>query len=465
MELCVLWSLANIFLFNALHVDGSLPIPVLHFEDNIIEDEDTKITCTLPCSECPDTKLVIKGNVTMRDCVSVQGIYPNVTCTVEVTREMHEMEFTCEAEFKTQSLPTKMNIQTDPEFTDCPQRLVWLDGQETGFHCKAKGYPQPTVTCQKNNTIYQEGEKFIAKRNMSGEYICRATNFDTVTKPVMVSVEYKPQITQSVKVNPPLRAKGDQVEITCEANGLPIPTYSWNMPSSDVQLSPDNRTVTIQSLKESHLGNYTCIVQNKHGTNHAQATLEIAVKPKILGFIIAPSPQVLEGDNVTMYCEATGFPTPVLSWGNLKPDMEMSKDKRTVRIFGVKKEHEGPYSCEAKNKYGTDKQTQSLSLGEKPKILQIKVQPSTTVEGGANVTLTCEANGLPSPTFSWNTQAPDVQLSDDKRVLYIRNAKKIHDAVYECKVENKYGSDTQTMKISVKGIALCATSYAANLSK
>lgn len=93
-------------------LSGSLPIPVLHFEENIIEDDDTSITCTLPYNDYPDVKLVIKGNTTIKDCTPRKGNYPNVTCTVEVTREMHEMEFTCEAEFKTLSLPQQMNIQS-----------------------------------------------------------------------------------------------------------------------------------------------------------------------------------------------------------------------------------------------------------------------------------------------------------------------------------------------------------------
>lgn len=85
-----------------------------------------------------------------------------------------------------------------------------------------------------------------------------------------------------MKVYPPLHAEGDKVEIICEANGLPNPDYSWNTTSTDIQLSPDKSIIRIESLKESHLGNYSCTVQNKHGTDHMSATLDFASKHVLL---------------------------------------------------------------------------------------------------------------------------------------------------------------------------------------
>lgn len=447
MELCVLWTLANIFVFSVSQVYGSLPIPVLHFEEKIIEDEDTSITCTLPYNDYPDVKLVIKGNTTIKDCTPKKGNYPNVTCTVEVTREMHEMEFTCEAEFKTQSLPEKMNIQIEPKITDCPDKLVWIEGKQHSFYCRATGYPPPTVICAKNTTTYEVEEKFTAMRNMTGMYTCVAWNFDKDIKMVNVSVEYEPKVS-SIKLSPPLHGEGDKVEITCEADGVPDPTYSWKTPPSDLQFSADNRTVTIKSLQMSHLGNYQCIVENKHGTHNRTQILNLAVKPKISHFDIEPSTLVLEGTNVTLTCEASGSPPPVLSWSIPVSNVQMSEDKRTVKIWGVTKRHMGSYTCKSQNEHGSDTQSGHLLLAVKPKIVQIKVQPSTSVAEGANVTLICIAEGVPPPNFSWETPT-DVQ-NTDYSVINIWSAKKTHDGNYKCKAENKHGSATMTQKIVVK---------------
>ncbi|XP_077326332.1 intercellular adhesion molecule 5-like isoform X2 [Lithobates pipiens] len=358
MELCVLWTLANIFVFSVSQVYGSLPIPVLHFEENIIEDEDTLIRCTLPYNDYPDVKLVIKGNATIKDCTPKKGNYPNVTCTVEVTREMHEMEFTCEAEFKTQSLPEKMNIQTGPEFTDCPDKLVWIEGKEHSFYCMATGYPSPTVTCAKNTTTYEVEKKFTAMRNMTGLYTCRARNFDMVKKIVNVSVEYKPKVS-SIKLSPPLHGKGDKVEITCEADGVPDPIYSWKTPPSDLQFSADNQTVTIKSLQTSHLGNYQCIVENKHGTHNGTQKLNFAVKPKIVQIKVQPSTSAAEGANVTLTCIAEGVPPPTFSW-ETPTDVQHSADNSVINIWSAKKTHDGNYQCKVENKHGSATMTQKI---------------------------------------------------------------------------------------------------------
>ncbi|XP_072255722.1 intercellular adhesion molecule 5-like [Pyxicephalus adspersus] len=450
MELCVLWTPAIILVFHALQVYGSLPIPILIFEDKIIEDETTKITCTLPYLGSQDVELVIIGNATLFDCIHGRGNYPNVTCTLDVTQEMHEMEFTCEAKFKSQSLPKKMYIQIDPEFTDCPNNLVWVEGEERSFYCKAKGYPPPNVTCTKNNTTYEEGKTFQVMRNMSGEFTCYAKNFDVVKRQITVSVQYKPKIL-GIQVSPPLHAEGDKVEITCESDGIPEPNYRWRTPSSsDLLFSSDNRTATVQSLKDSDLGQYQCMVENIHGTDTASQALNFAVKPTVLHVTFHPSAQVLEGENVTVTCEANGFPPPVLSWSNPVSDVELSKDNREVRIWGVKKRHVGSYSCTAQNQYGTNTQSQQLSLAVKPKISKIKVQPSSPASEGSNVTLTCVAEGVPPPTYEWVTPTATVQFSTDKSTVYIFNAKKEHSGSYECKVDNKHGVDTQIEKISVK---------------
>lgn len=87
----------------------------------------------------------------------------------------------------------------------------------------------------------------------------------------------KPKVS-NIKLNPPLHGEGDKVEITCEAEGVPNPIYSWKTPSSDLQFSADNRTVTIKSLQTSHLGNYQCIVENKHGTHNGTQKLNLAGK-------------------------------------------------------------------------------------------------------------------------------------------------------------------------------------------
>ncbi|KAM5172141.1 intercellular adhesion molecule 5-like [Mantella aurantiaca] len=278
MEYSPVWTVIILAIFRICKVHALLPIPLIILEDKVELNSETKVACVLPSSDCHclEIELKIITKEKLKDCVSHKGNYANVTCTMNVTKEMTDMELSCEAHFRTKSKPYKLNIQTEPEFTDCPDKLVWLDdGQETGFHCKAKGYPQPTVTCEKNNTIYKEGEKFIVMRNMSGKYICRATNFDTVTKPVMVSVEYEPKILSIVVLPSMSVLEGANITLTCEADAVPPPTYSWHPQTPHVTFHQDNRTLQIKEVTSAHEGFYICIAQNKHGIRTMQQKINV----------------------------------------------------------------------------------------------------------------------------------------------------------------------------------------------
>lgn len=360
-------SVLLILVFQAVTALATLPIPELHFEDNIIEDDDTDITCTLQHTDCMGVTLEIIGNATLKNCVQKivnQSNTVSKTCTMEVTREMDKMEFICEARFKTQSKPKKMYLQTEPTITDCPDKLVWKEGEENSFHCKATGYPIPTVTCEKDHVKYTEGVKYTTSRNMTGTYVCTARNRDVSTRSVEVSVEYMPKVLH-IKVNPPLRNEGDTVTITCQADGEPAPAYSWRTPSSDVLVSPDNTTITIQSMKKGHLGAYRCTASNTHGSHSLEETLTPEVQPKILDMKVEPSSEVLEGYNVTLSCKADGSPPPTLTWAYPKADVVLSQDHQTIKISNLRKEHIGTYNCTAKNKHGNVTQSQKITLGEK----------------------------------------------------------------------------------------------------
>ncbi|KAM9312040.1 intercellular adhesion molecule 5-like [Gastrophryne carolinensis] len=266
------WTFFLISILRVCRVHTLLPIPIIILEDQVRPNALTEVSCVLPSIECRSFEVELKIITTekLENCISHKGDYANVTCTVNVTSEMNGMEFSCEAHFRTKSKPQKMKIQTEPEFTDCPDKLIWTEGQENSFNCKALGHPSPTVTCEMNNTIYKNEEKFIVMKNMSGEYTCRATNFDTITKPVTVSVEYEPRILSIVVKPSMLVMEGANVTMTCEADAVPPPIYSWHPQTPHVTFHHDNRTLQIKEVTSAHEGFYICIAQNKHGIKTEQ---------------------------------------------------------------------------------------------------------------------------------------------------------------------------------------------------
>ena len=67
---------------------------------------------------------------------------------------------------------------------------------------------------------------------------------------------------------------------------------------------------------------------------------------------------VTEGENVTLSCDASGNPTPTISWtkdGSAvnSPRVSLSPDYKQLTITNVNKADSGQYRCVANNSNGT----------------------------------------------------------------------------------------------------------------
>lgn len=137
--------------------------------------------------------------------------------------------------------------------------------------------------------------------------------------------------------------------------------------------------------------------------------IDSGLKPVI---ITAPaSVQVVDGDFVTLSCNATGMPIPVMRWydrhglitshpsqvlrsksrkSHLRPggfDLEpvyfiMSRaGSSSLYIQAVTQEHAGKYTCEAMNEHGTTRSEAILTVGEWPFVLFLRRSASSNSRG------------------------------------------------------------------------------------
>ena len=75
--------------------------------------------------------------------------------------------------------------------------------------------------------------------------------------------------------------------------------------------------------------------------------------PSVIAF--APANQsVLEGGNLTLYCNATGNPTPNITWTKDSSSI-MVHQGETYSIVNIQRQGAGNYKCTAWNGVGTQK--------------------------------------------------------------------------------------------------------------
>ncbi len=100
----------------------------------------------------------------------------------------------------------------------------------------------------------------------------------------------------------------DNATLICNAMGGPNNSFQWKMNGTIISNDSELNLIAIDS---SYGGNYTCTVSNAAGTDSSSTTLYIAP------YIVTPLDKqmfTINGSNVIIFCNASGFPIPSISW-------------------------------------------------------------------------------------------------------------------------------------------------------
>jgi len=183
----------------------------------------------------------------------------------------------------------------------------------------------------------------------------------------------------------------------CEVKGNPEPQVTWlkqNSPlRADKRIVQSRGGLLITDVTSQDGGMYTCKAKNILGVKTSSATLTIQVAAMIKQ---KPSSVIVEeGQNASLQCEATGKPTPKVTWQ--KAFSHVSKQRAVVvngklTIVSVKKADGGVYACLVKNLLGQDSAVAQVTVLSR---LKFTVTPPLKVAASelSNLMLNCAAQG------------------------------------------------------------------------
>uniref|UniRef100_A0A2K6JZ50 Neural cell adhesion molecule 1 n=2 Tax=Rhinopithecus TaxID=542827 RepID=A0A2K6JZ50_RHIBE len=267
-------------------------------------------------------------------------------------------------------------------------------GQSVTLVCDAEGFPEPTMSWTKDGEqIEQEedDEKYIfsddssqltikkVDKNDEAEYICIAENkAGEQDATIHLKVFAKPKITYVE--NQTAMELEEQVTLTCEASGDPIPSITWrtstrNISSEEkVSCCPGTldghmvvrsharvSSLTLKSIQYTDAGEYICTASNTIGQDSQSMYLEVQYAPKLQGPVAV---YTWEGNQVNITCEVFAYPSATISWfrdGQLLPSSNYSNIKiyntPSASYLEVTPDSEndfGNYNCTAVNRIGQE---------------------------------------------------------------------------------------------------------------
>lgn len=146
------------------------------------------------------------------------------------------------------------------------------------------------------------------------------------------------------------------------------------------------------------------------------------------------STNVTKGDNVTVSCNATGSPTPETAWIRERTGEVLSYSK-IHQITGINRNETGAYVCLAWNGIGRNNSKSCLVVVQfPPKVAEFVQEYKVGVQ--QSVTLQCQAEGHPEPTFSWSP------CKDSCNTATLTIPEVLNDTVYTCTATNSVGNDS-----------------------
>ncbi|XP_057287944.1 neural cell adhesion molecule 1 isoform X3 [Pezoporus wallicus] len=292
--------------------------------------------------------------------------------------------------------------------------------QSVTLACDADGFPEPTVTWTKDGEPIEEaddeekysfnydGSELIIKKvdkSDEAEYICIAENkAGEQDATIHLKVFAKPKITYVE--NKTAMELEDQITLTCEASGDPIPSITWRTSTRNIsneekaswtrpekQETLDGRIIvrsharvsslTLKDIQYTDAGEYVCTASNTIGQDSQAMYLEVQYAPKLQGPVAV---YTWEGNQVNITCEVFAYPSAVISWfrdGQLLPSSNYSNIKiyntPSASYLEVTPDSEndfGNYNCTAVNRIGQESSEFILVQADTPSSPSIdRVEP------------------------------------------------------------------------------------------
>ncbi|KAM5299409.1 LOW QUALITY PROTEIN: hemicentin-2 [Ctenodactylus gundi] len=378
-----------------------------------------------------------------------------------------------------------LHVWVAPEFPSRdPRPLIVTEGQPARLSCECRGVPFPKVSWRKNDQPLPGAgpsrEQVSAVGRLlylgqvrpedEGTYTCECSNVaGSRSQDQQLEVHVPPQIAGSQESPAHVSVlRGGAVTLECNTTGRPPPTVMWERDGKpvgaglDLQLRGGGQSLRVEQAQAAHAGHYHCVAENTAGWAERKFALSVLVPPALVGDSdpLTNVTVALHGP-LTLLCEATGVPPPVIRWFRdgepISPgeDIYLLAGGWMLRLMQLQEKDQGLYSCLASNEAGEAQRNFSVEVLVPPSIEDEDLEEVMKVPEGQTVQLTCNATGHPVPRVMWFKDGRPLasgdayHISSDGALLWLLHTNLSSAGHYSCIAANVVGERTRHFQLSV----------------
>uniref|UniRef100_A0A8D2MIS7 Sidekick cell adhesion molecule 1 n=1 Tax=Zonotrichia albicollis TaxID=44394 RepID=A0A8D2MIS7_ZONAL len=363
---------------------------------------------------------------------------------------------------------------------------VVAGSSEATLECVANARPleRLSVTWKRNGIKITSGISSFGRRltitNPTsadvGMYFCEAKLRESTEEPArakaFLSILEPPYFTAEPQ-NVILAEVEKDVDILCQAMGVPIPTLVWYKDSVPLSRLENPRYkvllsggLRIHALRPQDAGIFQCFASNQAGEIHTYTYLDVTnIKPT---FIQPPEDTtVTEGMTAVLTCEVSGAPRPAISWkkgeqilasGSVQIPRFVLLESGGLQITPVFLQDAGNYTCCAANSEGALNAFVMLTVWNRTSI--VRPPEDSTVIKGTTATLRCEATHDPRISirlvYLWKKDSAVINPSSSSRITVEKDGTLLISQTwsgdigdYTCEVISSGGNNSRAARLEV----------------
>ncbi|XP_063796284.1 hemicentin-1 isoform X2 [Pseudophryne corroboree] len=379
----------------------------------------------------------------------------------------------------TQSI--KLNVYVPPKIQRGPKTIRVNVGQSFEIACISHGIPAPRTSWYKDGRILEVNERHQdatlrverAELSDAGMYTCIASNLISQDN-ANVTVEIRAPPTLS-DLEPPYdktnqeRISSQQVSFPCPAKGKPKPIIKWLHNGKEltgtepgINITEDGTLLIINSLTLYNSGEYKCVATNEAGLTERKYNLKIHDPPTIKEKEKLTNVSVLLNHATGLFCDATGSPSPLITWYNgsiqvvESDNVHILEKGKILKILETSVSDSGHFTCTATNIAGSSEKQFFVNVLDPPEIVNSGIISDMSVIFGSKAKMECVVKGKPFPVIQWfkenrllDTGDSNVIISENGQSLYIKRVHLSDGGHYKCVATNSAGSQSKENKLTV----------------